>query len=156
MEHQEQRMSVIEHGVIKKFNSVNRGSAYLSSSLQKSLEMEFIDAEKMKRKMNILTDEDSEAKEIVKTGLNYIFSEIERVIFDFEKDNKKPISKIIMTGGGAALGGLREDLQSRYNIPTQFADPFGKLVSPDFLDEILEEAGPEFAVAVGLALQNVK
>lgn len=150
------RMSVIEHGVIKKFNSVNRGSAYLSSSLQKSLEIEFADAEKMKRKMNILTDEDGEAKEIVKTGLNYIFSEIERVIFDFEKDNRKPISKIILTGGGAVLGGLQESLQSRYNILTQLADPFGKLISPDFLDEILEDAGPEFTVAVGLALQNIK
>lgn len=150
------RMSIIEHGVIKKFNSVNRGSAYLSSSLQKSLEMDFAEAEKRKRKMNIMTDEDSEQKEIVRTGLNYIFSEIERVIFDFEKDNKKPISKIIMTGGGSLLGGLQQDLESRYNIPTHFADPFGKLVSPDFLDEILKEAGPEFAVAIGLALQNVK
>lgn len=150
------RMAVIEHGVIKKFNSVNRGSEYLTSSLAKSFEMEFANAEKIKRAMDISDESDSEEKNIIKTGLNYLFSEIERVIFDFEKNNKKPINKIILTGGGATLGGLRYELQSRYNIPTSFADPFSKVVSPDFLDEILEEAGPEFTVALGLALSNVK
>jgi len=151
------RMSIIEHGVVRKFRAVSRGSAYLSSSLQKSLEMEFSDAEKLKKEVGLNKDHpNTEAYNIINTGVNYIFSEIQNVIFDFEKEYKKPISKIILTGGGSRLPKLKEQMESRYNITTVFADPFSKALSPDFLDHVLQEAGPEFAVAVGLALQGVE
>lgn len=151
------RMSIIEHGVVRKFRAINRGSAYLSSSLQKSLELGFEEAEKLKREVGLDKDhKHSEAYNIIKTGVNYIFSEIQNVIFDFEKEYKKPISKIILTGGGARLNKFKEQLESRYNITTAYADPFSKAISPDFLGDVLEDAGPEFAVALGLALQGVE
>jgi len=81
---------------------------------------------------------------------------MKNVIFDFEKEYKKPLNKIILTGGGSLLKGFKEDTESRYNITTVFADPFGKVISPDFLDEVLKKAGPEFAVAIGLALQGLE
>lgn len=151
------RMSVIEHGVVRKFKAASRGSSYLSSSLQKSLEIEFKEAEELKREVGLNKDHPhQEAYNIINTGTNYIFSEIQNVIFDFEKDYKKPISKIILTGGGALLPLFREQLEIRYNITTVYADPFSKAVSPDFLEAVLTEAGPEFTVAVGLALQGIK
>lgn len=36
------------------------------------------------------------------------------------------------------------------------ADPFQKVQSPAFLEEVLKNAGPEFAVAVGLALRKLQ
>lgn len=151
------RMSIIEHGVVRKFRAVNRGSAYLSSSLQKSLELEFADAEKLKREVGLdKTHRNEEAYNIISTGANYIFSEIQNVIFDFEKEYKKPISKIILTGGGSRLVRFKEELESRYNINVVYADPFSKALSPDFLEEVLQNAGPEFAVAIGLALQGLE
>jgi type IV pilus assembly protein PilM len=151
------RMSVLEHGVVRKFRSVSRGSSYLSSSIQKSLELEFSEAEKLKREVGLNKEHsNAEVYNIISTGANYIFSEIQNVIFDFEKEYKKPISKIILTGGGCRLPDFKEQVESRYNITTVFANPFSKAMSPDFLDQVLEEAGPEFAVAVGLALQGVE
>ncbi len=151
------RLSIVEHGVVRKFRAISRGSAYLTSSLQKSLEMEFIEAEKIKKEVGLNKNHPhSEAYNIIQTGVNYIFSEIQNVIFDFEKEYKKPISKIILTGGGARLPQFREQLESKYNITTVFSDPFSKAMSPDFLGAVLEDAGPEFAVAVGLALQGVE
>lgn len=151
------RMSIIEHGVVRKFRAVNRGSAYLTSSLKKSLELDFSEAEKIKRETGLDKDsKNEEAYNIIKTGTNYIFSEIQNVIFDFEKEYKKPISKIILTGGGSRLIRFKEELESRYNITTVFADPFSKAISPDFLEEVLQIAGPEFAIAIGLALQGLE
>ncbi|MFT6361287.1 MAG: type IV pilus assembly protein PilM [Candidatus Paceibacteria bacterium] len=151
------RMSIVEHGVVRKFRAVNRGSAYLSSSLQKSLETDFAEAEKLKCEVGLKKDHPhTEAYNIINTGVNYIFSEIQNVILDFEKEYKKPISKIILTGGGAALPGFRNKVESKYNITTDFADPFSKAISPDFLGDVLKEAGPEFAVAIGLALQGLE
>ncbi len=151
------RMSVIEHGVVRKFRAINRGSAYLSSSLQKSLEIDFEEAEKIKHEVGLDKENKNEqAYNIINTGVNYIFSEIKNVIFDYEKEYKKPISKIILTGGGSRLQKFKEQLESRYNITTVYADPFGKALSPDFLKEVLENAGPEFAVSLGLALQGLE
>lgn len=151
------RMSIIEHGVVRKFRAVNRGSAYLTSSIQKSMEIEFKEAEKLKREVGLDRDnKNTEVYNIINTGVNYIFSEIQNVIFDFEKEYKKPISKIILTGGGALLPRFKEQVASKYNITTVHADPFSKAMSPDFLDAVLKEAGPEFAVSVGLALQGVE
>lgn len=151
------RMSVIEHGVVRKFRAVSRGSSYLSSSIQKSLEIEFKEAEQIKREVGLNRDHSNqEAYNIINAGTNYIFSEIQNVIFDFEKDYKKPISKIILTGGGARLPEFREQIEARYNITAVYADPFSKALSPDFLEDVLKEAGPEFTVAIGLALQGLE
>jgi len=151
------RMSVIEHGVVRKFRAVNRGSAYLTSSLQKSLELDFEQAEALKRDVGLnKTHANTEAYNIISTGANYIFSKIQNVIFDFEKEYKKPISKIILTGGGSRLDRFREELESRYNINAVYSDPFSKAASPEFLEEVLQDAGPEFAVAIGLALQGIE
>jgi len=35
------------------------------------------------------------------------------------------------------------------------ADPFSKVSAPAFLENILKETGPEFAVAIGLALRKL-
>jgi type IV pilus assembly protein PilM len=149
------RMSIIEYGVVRKFHSVNRGSAYITKSLQKSLEISFEDAESLKKEVGLdSTHENKEAYEIIKTGIGYVLSEMHNVVFDYEKEHRKPINKIILTGGGAQLQGLIPVIEERYKVTTTLADPFSKVLSPDFLEEVLAEAGPEFAVACGLALRQ--
>ncbi len=151
------RISVVEHGVIRKFRALNRGSAYISASLQKSLQISFEDAEKMKREVGLQSDHmKKEAYTLIQASVGYIFTEIKNVIFDFEKEYNKPISKIILTGGGSLLKNFKEETEAKYNITTVFADPFSKAVAPEFLDDVLKKAGPEFAVAVGLALQGME
>ena len=151
------RMSIVEYGVVHKFHSVNRGSGYLTASLQKSLELEFEEAEALKKEVGLdQNHENKEACKILQTGVEYIMSEMHNVIFDYEKEHRKPINKIILTGGGSALRGLIPLIESRYKVTTTFANPFSRVLSPDFLEEVLENAGPEFAVACGLALRQLE
>ena len=35
-------------------------------------------------------------------------------------------------------------------------DPFAKVVSPAFLEKVLHDTGPEFAVAMGVALRRLQ
>lgn len=151
------RISVVEHGVVRKFHVVNRGSAYITDSIAKSLEIEFDEAEKMKKEIGLdNTSEKQEVYNIIKTGVNFIFSEIQKVIYDYEKEYKKPIRKIVLTGGGSRLKNYKEMIAMQYNIETEYADPFDKAVSPEFLEVVLDNAGPEFAVSIGLALQGLE
>ncbi len=149
------RVSVTEHGVLRKFSIINRGSAYLTSSLSKSLQIDFKDAEEKKRDIGILNEhKESEIYKILETGLRYIFSEMKKVLLEFERDYNRPVSKIVLIGGGSLLPGLKERIEFLHNIETVYADPFSHTIYPDFLEEVLKKAGPEFSVALGLALQK--
>ena len=61
-----------------------------------------------------------------------------------------------MTGGGALLKNIQPTIEARFNINTVHANPFSKALSPEFLEDVLRQAGPEFAVATGLALQGLE
>ena len=66
------------------------------------------------------------------------------------------VSKIILTGGGALLKGLKEKASLVFETPVEVADPFSKVEYPAFLEEVLKNSGPEFAVAIGLAIRKLQ
>ncbi len=53
------------------------------------------------------------------------------------------------------LHGLENIAREKVKIEVVLGDPFSKAESPAFLEEILKETGPEFAVSVGLALRKL-
>ncbi len=150
------RVAIVEHGVLRKFYSISRGGLYLTTSIKKSLQIEFEEAEQKKREIGLSEEKDSEVAKVIETGMEYIFSEVKRVLFDFEREYKRPVNKIILTGGAALLPKLRESMEFRYNVTTEYANPFKHSLYPDFLEEVLRNAGPEFAVAFGLAFQKLE
>ena len=85
-----------------------------------------------------------------------MISELSRTIASWEQRNSQTLGALVLTGGGATLRGLKEFMQSRITTEMRLADPFGKTQAPAFLEAILKDAGPEFAVAVGLALRRLQ
>jgi len=66
------------------------------------------------------------------------------------------IDRIVLSGGGAHLPGLREFLAESYNVPSEVADPLAGLdFDPALFDEGEAEAlSPLLTVSVGLALRE--
>ena len=66
------------------------------------------------------------------------------------------IDRIVLSGGGAHLPGLREFLAESYNVPSEVADPLAGLdFDPALFDEgEAEELSPLLTVSVGLALRE--
>ena len=66
------------------------------------------------------------------------------------------IDRIVLSGGGAHLPGLREYLAESYNVPSEIADPLAGLdYNPDLFGEgEAEELSPLLTVSVGLALRE--
>ena len=87
--------------------------------------------------------------------LDYIFAEVNNTILAFEKKYNRAIAKVILVGGGSALKGLSDLAKSNFKAEVVSADPFNKVSAPAFLEKILRETGPEFAVAIGLALRRL-
>ena len=66
------------------------------------------------------------------------------------------IDRIVLSGGGAHLPGLREYLADSYGVPSEVADPLAGLdFAPDlFGEDEPEDLSPLLTVAVGLALRE--
>jgi type IV pilus assembly protein PilM len=151
------KLSLVEFGMVKSNHTINRGGADISLSIAKSLDLPFVKAEEMKREFGLFenTNEKSLA-DIIKVHIDYIFSETNNVLLAYEKKYNRTISKVIFTGGGSLLKGLKEVAESSFRADIETGHPFSKVGAPEFLEKVLETTGPEFAVALGLALRKLQ
>ena len=78
------------------------------------------------------------------------------MVLNYERKYGKTLGKIVLVGGGSALKGLADLAQQSFQTPVVAGHPFSKTEAPAFLEKILEETGPEFAVAVGVALRRLQ
>lgn len=148
------KLYVVEKGILRSSHMISRGSHNITDELSKSLGISLEDAEYLKREKGIEGEIDGiKIKEVVSITLNYIFSEANQVALAFEKKYHKNISKVMLVGGGSALRGVVDIAKSHFKTDVVAGDPFSKVVAPAFLEKVLKDTGPEFAVAVGLALR---
>ena len=147
-------MYVVERGIIRSSHTINRGSQDITAAISRSLGLTPERAEMMKRQVGA-TGGDKNLTDIIVLTLDYIFAEINNALLIFEKKYNKAISKAILVGGGSALKGFRELAKDNFKTEVVSADPFNKVSAPAFLESILKETGPEFAVAIGLALRKL-
>ncbi len=150
------KISIVDRGVIQDFHIINKGSQDITTSLATGLQIPFIEAEEMKKKFGL--DENPKtpkAREIIQSTLEYIFFDINNVVLNYEKKYNKSVSKVILTGGGVMLKGFHSLAQTKLGTQVVLGNPFSKIQSPAFLENVLAESGPEFGVAAGLALRKL-
>ena len=151
------KLSLIEFGMVKNHHTINRGGADISSSISKSLDISFPKAEEMKKEFGLFENPaEKRLADIIKIHIDYIFSETNNVLLGYEKKYNRTISKVIFTGGGALLKGLKEVASNNFRAEIEIGHPFSKVGAPEFLGKVLEATGPEFAVALGLALRKLQ
>ncbi len=151
------KLSIIEHGIVETFRLANKGSQDITLAIAHSLEIPFDKAESIKKEYGLVPNiEHPKIEEIIKVHLSDIFQEINGNILAYEKRYNKNIGKIIFTGGGALTKGLLEYAKQSFSAELSLADPFTKVESPVFLQGVLKTTGPEFSVALGLALKQLQ
>lgn len=151
------KLYIIDRGVVRTSHTINRGSQDITLAMSRALNVPIADAEDIKRNFGLNYKSDgANVPQVMSASLNFIFSEANRVLLSFEKRYNKPISSVILTGGGVNLKGFYEMAQSSFQTPVILANPFAKLQAPAFLDPVLKGAGPEFAVAIGVALRRLQ
>ena len=148
------KLYVVERGVVRSSHTVNRGSQDITATISKSLGVTPERAEVMKREVGA-AGPDKNLTDVIVLTLDYVFSEVNNALLAFQKKYNKTISKVILVGGGSALKGLSELAKNNFKTEVVLANPFSKVTAPAFLENILKETGPEFAVAIGLALRRL-
>lgn len=149
------KLSIIEEGVVHVFHIVNRGGSDITKNISSSLGKSFSEAERLKRSVGLDMDSNKDVADIVRLSTEYIFADTNNVVFTYQKKYNRTISKVILTGGGSLTKGLMEKAVENFHTEVVFSNPFSKTEAPAFLAPILEVSGPEFSVAVGLALRQL-
>jgi type IV pilus assembly protein PilM len=150
------KLYIVERGIVRLSHTINRGSQDITSMVSKSLGIPIDQAEIMKRNSGVLAGGAQDIRNVVRLSLDYVFSEANQVVLNYQRKYQKTIGKIVMVGGGSALKGLSELAQESFQTPVVAGHPFAKTEAPAFLETILRETGPEFAVAVGVALRKLQ
>lgn len=148
------KLYLVESGVVRDSHLVSRGSQDITNALAKSLGISPSEAETIKRGegLNYQVNGESIAR-VVPMNLEYILSEANQVIMNYQKKFNKVVTQAVLIGGGVLLPGFVELAKEMMNIDVLAGDPFAKLEAPAFLADMLKKTGPEFAVSVGVALR---
>ncbi len=152
------KLFIVERGILRASHTINRGSQNITSSIAKSFGIEMDKAEVMKRQFGLTdtTPDGLSTANIIGLTLDFLFAEANRVILTYEKKYNKNVSKVLLVGGGSSLKGLVPVAQKNFQTEAAGGDPFGKVITPAFLDDVLKQTGPQFAVALGLALRRLQ
>lgn len=151
------KVYITERGVIRESHNISRGSQDITLRISQSMGVDIDYAEKLKRSYGTNSVEhDKQIRDIIDLALEPIFSEAQRVLFNFQKKYASTVAYVILTGGGIALSGIDLWAAKYFEVPSVIGDPFSKVEAPAFLADILKRAGLEFAPAVGLALRKLQ
>jgi len=157
------KVYIVERGIVRISHLINIGSQEMTLALTRAFNWNFEHSERMKREHGIRDgysgeDIDTHKKitDILLSTLGRIFAEVNRVLLMYEKKYGKDVSRVVLSGGGANLPGMSALVKKEVPVEVELADPFSKIVAPAFLDQVLDEVGPEFAVAIGAALRKLK
>ncbi len=150
------KLYIVEMGIVRTSHTINRGSQDITNALAQSLGINVAEAEKLKRDKGLIAEGNTGGVEAASIILGYIFAEVNRVLVGYQRKNGKVVRRVILTGGGSVLKGILPFAKENLESEVELADPFAKVDAPAFLQGVLKDAGPQFTVALGVALRQLQ
>lgn len=163
------KVSIIERGIVRMSHIINQGGQEMTLSITRAMSWDFEKAERVKREQgmqltggiaNAPTGPGALPPPSIRTALlstlGRIIPDTHKVLLNYGKKYQKNVPHIIFTGGGATVKEMLPYAQERLGAEVLIAHPFEKVEAPAFLLDVLKEVGPEFAVAVGVALRQIQ
>jgi len=149
-------VSIIEKRILKISHSFDIAGNELTHAVAKSLNIDYKEAEDLKRKYGLGPSEEKNLAQILNPLIDMMLIEIEKIFNNFVQTEKKEIQKLILAGGIALLPGLKEYFFEKFKIEIEVANPLSNIFYPPILDKALKEMGPSYAIAVGMALRGLE
>lgn len=137
--------------------SIDVGGETITKSIGQSMTVDHDRAEQFKRDFGLSTSQQniSQVPKTIEFIVSSIVNEIRFVLNLYRNQGTGPIEKIILAGGSSFLVNLPAYLEKTLSIKTFIGDPWARIVYPVELQPVLQEIGPRFAVAIGLAMRDV-
>ena len=151
-------ISIVSGGCIHFTRSISTGGEAFARAVSQELGFEIGRAREYMSSYGLEESQlEGKVMKAIKPIFDVVVSEVKRSLAYYTAHQKDDLIKhVIVSGGVASLPGVLVYLAAALNLEVQIADPWEGLVIPEkFGREELEDIGPRFAVAVGLALKDV-
>ncbi|MFA6007191.1 MAG: type IV pilus assembly protein PilM [Candidatus Shapirobacteria bacterium] len=137
--------------------SMSVGGESLTRAISVNLGLDIASAEEYKKAYGI---KEMELEGKIKNAIMPVFSsmaeEIRRAMALYSESNSKAIELLVLSGGGAKMPGLAEELTRLLGIEVQVIQPFLKINSTQIVLPIdLATDGYRFSMAAGLAMRSL-
>lgn len=160
-------MIIMENGLSRVVRDVFIAGNNINKSLQRIFDCSYEEAEKLKRKGQILVtpdekeatlaqdDQDSlQISNTIVTVLKDLVAEIQRSLDFFLSQNPdRQVNRILLCGGSSNISGIDRYFSQELHMNVEIFDPFANLSGDNLPDPNLRAA---FTVAVGLATRKEK
>ncbi len=148
--------------------SLNKGNVYftramsvggesLTRAISINLGLDMASAEEYKKAYGMKGGElEGKIRNAIQPVFTSMGEEIRRALASFREDQNKPADLLVLSGGGANLPGLAEELTKLLGIEVQVIQPFIKIeTTKTNLTIDLNTEGCRFTLAAGLAMRGL-
>jgi type IV pilus assembly protein PilM len=150
------KIVMVEEGIVRSSHLTNVGSQDISVALSRSRNVSMLEAEEIKREFGLDGDPaDGTIAEVVRLAVERVFFEANRLLTRYQQEKRITVNQVVLTGGGSLLKGALPLAERCFETRVVYGDAFTKVEAPAVVAPLLKESGPEFAVAIGLALRNL-
>lgn len=152
------KFALVAEGVVHASHVVSSGSQDITAGLARSRGLSFGEAEELKCRFGMVGDDDGrDVLAVAELLLTNIMNEAVRFVGSYEQKHEGKVAKVILVGGGAKLLGLEKVVANSFpNVVIEKGNPFMRVDTPVFLSKTLQEIGPNFATALGVALKGLE
>lgn len=150
-------LSVIDEGTIRMSHNLDTSGAEITKAIARGVGIGIDRAEAFKREQGLVGQgAETAVAQPIRPLLDIIFAEADKLATVYLRKHQRTPQKILLVGGTANLPGLLHYAQERLGKETAIGAPFSDIHYPPLLEPVIKEIGPEFSVAVGLALRELQ
>ena len=150
-------INILKDGMSIFTRDITVGGNRYTEALQREFGLTYEDAEKVKRGEPVEGQDKEQIAGVMSAVTEDIVGETQRS-FDFFRSTtgSEQVTRVLVSGGCARIANFTPVLSQRIEIPVEITNPFKNIkIDPKRFDPaFLQEAGPQSAVAVGLAIRR--
>lgn len=145
-------MGILRGGILAFTRSIPAGGDALTRAISQGLEFTPTQAEEYKRTYGLAADKlDGKLVVAVKPVMDSVIGEVRRALAFYQERYHETIQSVVLSGGTVRLPGMVTYLATALGIEVQLGNPWAG-IARDARFNVLTNEGPNFSVAVGLAL----
>jgi len=156
-------LSLVEKGNLKFTRNILVGGNDITKAIAKSLNISFDEAEKLKRETKIVLGSEAEeenkneSEKIIVKILNQVTKEVRKSLSYYKTQSQKvKYNKMILSGGCANIGNIKDLLSEQFEIPVVIGNPFEDLKIDERVFNIkrMKKLKDTLATVIGLAMRE--
>jgi len=150
-------ISIIFEGVPILNRGIDVGGETITKAIANALNIDLERAEQFKRDFGLSagTSPQGQIPKTIEFVVASIINEVRHCFNLYRNVEETPVEKIVLAGGSSFMPGLTDYLARLFQIKVIIGNPWARISCPEEIQPALEEIGPRFAVAVGLAMREI-